>query len=117
MEDIMQLTLETWHRPMRAGQSKEIGMTRLEIDERHYRRLEEAERKLRESERKEAFVDLEQGDVDLQPPRKCGSLADCRIRVYLRDDDDSGHFHLVGRRSHDDALVYTNSVMVRTVAV
>ena len=113
----MQLTLETWHKPQRARRSEEIGITRLEIDEHQYRRLEEVELELRSSDAKEAFLDLQDDDVILQPPAKCGSLADCRLRVYLRDDDDSGLFHLVGRRAKDDALVYTNSVMVRTVAV
>ena len=117
MEHNMQLTLETWHKPKRAQQSEEIGITHLQIDERQYRRLEEAELELKHSGRQETFLQLEEEDIDLQPPQGLGTLTDCKLRLYLREADDSGHFHLVGRRAQDDALVYTNSVLVRTVAV
>lgn len=113
----MQLILETWHKPKQAKHSEEIGITRLHIDENQYRRLEQAELELKQSDCQEAFLDLEEEDIDLQPPQGFGALADCKIRLYLREADDSGHFHLVGRRAQDDALIYTNSVLVRTVAV
>jgi hypothetical protein len=113
----MQLTLDTWYKPKRARQSEAIGITRLAIDEAQYRRLEQAELELKQSARQEMFLDLEQGDIDLQPPEGYGALADCKLRLYLRDADDSGHFHLVGRRAQDDALVYTNSVLVKAAAV
>ena len=103
-EDVVKLALETWHKSHQAQQSEEVGVTRLDIGEAHYRRLEEVELNLKESQRKEAFVEVDGSDIDLQPPRQCGPLAECKIRVYLREDDDSGHFHLVGRRASDDGF-------------
>ncbi len=116
-EDVVKLALETWHKSHRAQQSEDVGITRLDIGETQYRNLEKIELELKESQRKEAFVEVDGSEIDLQTPRQCGPLAECRIRVYLREDDESGHFHLVGRRARDDGLVYTNSVLVRAVAV
>ena len=89
---------------------------RLDIDEKAYRSLETIEKQLQEGEEREAYVAVDPDALDLQLPKNCGQLSDFKIRVYLREEDDSGLFHLVGRRKSGDGLVYTNAVMLRTVA-
>ncbi len=112
----MQLTVEAWHKPELESNSRKLGRMRLDIDEQAYRSLEKIEKKLQESEEREAYLAVDPAELDLQLPRQCGQLSNFRIRVYLREEDDSGLFHLVGRREADDGLVYTNAVMLRTVA-
>jgi hypothetical protein len=112
----MQLTVEAWHKPEPASTSQALGLMRLDIDEKAYRSLEKIERKLQDSEEREAYLPVNPDELHLKIPSHCERLSDCQIRVYLRDEDDSGLFHLVGRRAGGDGLVYTNAVMLRTVA-
>ena len=111
----MHLSLEAWQKSHESEEVEEMGTVRMEISEREFSSLAKIERDLKESEEREAFLKVSPATLSLQPPRECGPLADCKIRVYLREEDDTGHFHLVGRRAANDAPVYTNSVMLRAV--
>ena len=113
----MQLSLEAWEESSKSDQSEEVGTIRLEIGDREFRSLERMENELKQSENREAFLNVSPQTLSLQTPGHCGPLSDCKIRVYLREEDDTGHFHLVGRRAENDALIYTNAVMVRTVVL
>jgi len=113
----MHLSLEAWQKPRQSEESEELGKLRLVIGDREFSSLEKIERDLKESEEREAFMKVSPATLSIQPPKDCGPLSDCKIRVYLREEDDTGHFHLVGRRAENGAPVYTNAVMLRSVVL
>lgn len=39
-------------------------------------------------------------------------LIDCKLRGYLRPNDQRGQFHLVGQRQSDGSVIYTNAVLI-----
>ena len=75
-------------------------------------RMEAAEEELLASGAKEAFVDVDPDSLGLEMSPDCGPLEDCQFRVYINSSDHRGHFHLVGHRAVDHALVYSQAVMV-----
>jgi len=77
-----------------------------------HREFEAAESELSTSRAAETFVAADMEALALEMPAAVGVLSDCRFRVYLGPLDDRGQFHLVGHRASDNALVYTNPVMV-----
>ena len=113
----MHLSLEAWEKPHHSEESQGLGTLRIVIGDKEYSSLEKIERDLKESEEREALIQVSPAALSLQAPRECGPLTECKIRVYLREEDDTGHFHLVGRRAENGAPVYTNAVMLRTVAL
>lgn len=75
-------------------------------------RLEQAEEHLQRTQESEMMVDVDMTTLALRLPADCGPLSDCRLRVYLRPDDQRGQFHLVGHRASDGCLIYTNAVLI-----
>ena len=113
----MRLALETWQTSDQTGNAEELGMSRLTIGDREYRSLDRIERQLREGDQREARVAMQPSRLNLETPPGCGPLAECQLRVYLREEDDTGHFQLLGTRAGDGGSVYTKAVMLRTVAL
>ncbi|CAA0094756.1 Uncharacterised protein [BD1-7 clade bacterium] len=109
------LTIEAWCKPGADSQSIPVGLMKFTVDEQYHLALEEAEQQLEDSGDSEAFVDVDLMDLDLSTSGECGSLADCQFRVYLGGMDKRGQFHLVGHRSSDGTLVYSNAVMVESL--
>lgn len=104
--------IESWCKKGPAEQSEPMGQMHFYISDTDHLNLERAEERLRQSGEKEAWVDVDPRTFDLKPPLACGPLADYRLRVYLREEDQRGQFHIVGHRSSDGALVYTNALMI-----
>ena len=104
------LTIEGWCKTGEDQKSTQIGSFHFRVDEDSHLRLEQAEERLQDSHESEAMIDIDMENMELQTPEQCGPLADCQLRVYLKDQ--RGHFHLVGHRASDGSLIYTNSVMV-----
>lgn len=77
-----------------------------------HERMEAAEEALLASGDKELFVDVDPDTLKLETSPECGQLEDCQFRVYINSSDHRGHFHLVGHRAVDHALVYSGAVMV-----
>ncbi|MRI34031.1 hypothetical protein EOPP23_13625 [Endozoicomonas sp. OPT23] len=106
------LTLEGWCKAEGSGQACPIEQIHFRVDEDCRLLLEKAEEELQESTQSETFVPIDMTTMELATSNDCGELKDCKIRVYLRNNDQRGQFHLVANRVSDDCLVYTNAVMI-----
>ncbi len=105
------LTIEGWCKASGANKSAPIGQFHFHVSEPDHLRLEQVEERLQQTHEPEATIDVDMSSMDLVTPEECGPLFDCQWRVYL-DADQRGQFHLVGHRSSDGSLVYTNAVMI-----
>lgn len=105
------LTIEGWCKGDGEQRSTPIGDIHFDILGANHRRLEQAEEQLQSSHAPEAMVEVDMVALNLVLPEGYGPLADCRLRVYL-DEDQRGQFHLVGHRVTDGSLIYTNAVLI-----
>jgi len=110
------LTLECYIKPEGAERSEPAGRVRFAISPADHRRMEEAEEKLQHSDDRETMLNVDLTKLDLDLPPHVEALEKCQLRVYLHEEDERGHFHLVGHRKGDHSLFYTNAVMVDFVA-
>lgn len=108
--------IESWCKKSPTEKSEPMGQMHFYISDDDHINLEQAEERLQKSGEKEARVDVDPRTFDLKPPPECGALSDYYLRVYLRPDDQRGQFHIVGHRSSDGALVYTNAMMIDMLA-
>ena len=106
------LTVEGWCRKFDVEAPIPLAGIRFRISAACHLELEKAEEELEKTHAPEKFVIVDVSTLDLELPAEVGALADCQIRVYLSPLDGRGQFHLVGHRSSDGALVYTEPVMV-----
>ena len=113
----MRIALETWHTSEQTGNVQELGMSRMTIGDSEYRSLDTIEKQLREGNKREARVNVLPSRLNLETPPACGPLAECQLRVYLREEDDTGHFQLLGSRARDGGSIHTKAVMLRSVAL
>ena len=114
----MQLTLETWNRADGSEHLEEVGHTAIRMDDDKFQQIARTEQTLRQRDSShEAFIDAEASKVQIKPPPGIGGLVDCKLRVYLNEEDRSGHFHLIARREADNSMVYTKAVMIKMVAL
>lgn len=104
--------IESWCKKSPTEKSVPVGTLRFYISDADHLNLEQAEERLQETGEQEAWVDVNPRTFNLQAPPACGPLADYRLRVYLRAEDQRGQFHLVGHRFSDGALVYSNAMMI-----
>ncbi|TDF84391.1 hypothetical protein [Pseudomonas sp. H9] len=105
------LTIEGWCKSDGDRRSTPVGDIHFDIQGATHRRLEQAEESLQASRAPEAMVDVDMATLNLVLPEGYGPLADCKLRVYL-DEDQRGQFHLVGHRATDHSLIYTNAVLI-----
>ena len=87
-------------------------MLRFRVAEKYHCAMERAEEALQINRGGEQFIDVDLATLELDAAPEYGDIADPRFRVYLGSADQRGHFHLVARRANDDALIYSNSVMI-----
>ena len=106
------LTIEGWCKTADDAKSSSIGTLHFRVDEAYHREMAEAEEALQGGSGGDHWIDVDAKTLELQTPESCGELADCRFRVYLGREDGRGNFHLVARRVNDQALVYSNAVMI-----
>lgn len=106
------LTVEGWCRKPGAEKPMPLDQISFHISPDCHLMLESAEEELHKTHAAEKFVDADISELHLSMPPEVGALSDCKLRVYLGRSDHRGQFHLVGHRASDNALVYTNSVMV-----
>ncbi|MCC6076931.1 hypothetical protein ACFPTX_04440 [Pseudomonas sp. GCM10022188] len=104
--------IESWCKRQPNEKSVPMGLMHFYIGGQNRRDLEEAEAYLQNSGEDEVLVPVDYNDLDLKTPPECGPLSDCRLRVYLRKDDQRGQFHLVGHRASDGSLVYSNAMLI-----
>lgn len=108
----MRLDLEGWCKTEAASKSVPVNTIQFTITEEAHQRLEAAEEALQSSSEREMWLDVDLDSLDLETAADCGELGDARLRVYLNPGEERAHFHLVGHRASDNALVYSNPVMV-----
>jgi len=106
------MTLDCWNKPQGAERSTSIGLISFRVSEAAHLELEKAEEQLHATPEKDYMLDMNMADMELETPEGFGPLSDCQLRLYLRQDDLRGQFHLVGHRAKDGSLVYSNAVMV-----
>lgn len=110
------LSIESWVKPNSTAKSVPGGIIEFYISGDDKINMERAQEHLRNSADKEVLVEVNYATLKLIPPPSCGELIDCKLRVYLREEDQRGQFHLVGKRERDGALIYTNSMMIDMLA-
>ena len=113
----MRLAVETWLTPEHEGTAQELGVSRLTLGDSAYLSLEKIESRLRDGESREAVLNVKPSRLKVETPPECGPLSECRLRVYLREHDDTGHVQVIGRRASDGEQVQTTAVMLRTIAL
>lgn len=106
------LTLEGWYKQPGTDNPQPIECIHFRVSEECHLRLEAAEEQLQKTQQPEVFVDLDMSALELETSTDCGPLRDCQLRVYLHPLNSRGHFHLVGHKTSDNSLVYSNAVMV-----
>ena len=106
------MTLDCWRRAEGAESSAPVGKISFRVSETAHLQLEQAEEDLRDTPKQDYMLSMDLADMELEPPVDCGPLSDCQLRVYLRNDDLRGQFHLVGHSARDGSLIYSNAVMV-----
>lgn len=104
--------IESWCKTNPAEKSEPMGLIHFYIGGNDRLKLEQAEERLQNSGEAEVLVEVDRGTLELVTPPECGPLSDCHLRVYLRQEDRRGQFHLVGHRASDGSLVYTNALMI-----
>lgn len=106
------LSLEGWCKAQGAGRSEAIGLIHFRVPELAHQELELAEESMARGGEAEMMLEVNMAEMELETPEGVGPLSDCRLRIYINEDDQRGHFHLMGHRASDGSLVYTNAVMV-----
>lgn len=105
-------SIEGWCKPSGAAQSTPIEHIAFYLNGDDHLHLEQAQEHLQQGHAKEVMVEVDLDTLDLHLPMGYGPLADCKLRVYLREDDQRGQFHLVGHRLNDGSLIYSNAVLI-----
>lgn len=106
------LSIEGWCKTDSTQKSTPLEQIHFYLSGEDHQRLEQAEMHLQKTHEPEIMVDVDMAILDLKLPADCGPLSDCKLRVYLRPDDQRGQFHLVGHRASDGSLIYTNAVLI-----
>ena len=106
-------TLDAWCKPPGAARSSAIGNIHFHVSDEMHLKLERAEEQLSQRQaEKEMEIPADLDSLELALPTDCSELKDCHFHVYMRQGHDRGQFFLVGHRSEDNALIYSNAVMV-----
>jgi hypothetical protein len=106
--------IEAWCKPEGAEKSVPLGLIRFRVTPDMHLKLADAEDQLSDSsDQLELDIDIAQDGLALETPSECGALKDCKFHVYRHHrHDERGHFFLVGRRVSDNALIYSNAVVI-----
>lgn len=105
------LTIEGWCKRSSEQKSMPVGDIHFDIQGTTHTSLEKAEERLQSSHEPETMLDVDIASLNLVMPEGYGPLADCKLRVYL-DEDQRGQFHLVGHQASDGSLIYSNAVLI-----
>ena len=95
----MDLSLETFLKTDPRDSSEEIGPTTLAVDEEAYMELVEHEEALKNSSSCEVHVPISEASVDVNAPDRVGWLKDQKLRIFLDNEGQDAHFHLVAKRA------------------
>lgn len=104
------LTIEGWYKKNIDDKAIPLGDIHFYVDGPLHLRLEQAEEHLQQTFEPETLVQVDMHSLELNLPDECGPLSDCHMRVYLHND--RGQFHIVGHRTADGSLMYTNAILI-----
>lgn len=113
----MKLSLNTYRKPSARQPSENIGRSDIVVGDAGYRTLEQLEERLKTMDESELMMDIESDSFQVSAPDGCDDLYDCKVRLFMDHESDSGLFHIVGRLARDNSLVYTEPAVVRLVAL
>jgi hypothetical protein len=103
--------LEGWQKHSKHDQSEPFGLISFHVGEQAHLKLERLEESLQEKGQHETYVDS-MYDISVDSTEDITDVDEWKVRLFLSRDDQRGMFHLVGHRSKDGSIVYSNSVMV-----
>ena len=106
------LTIKGWQKRAETGDVLPIEQIHFRVSETDHIRLEQAEEMLLSSGRPELFIPVNKDTMELSMSGDCGDIGECQFRVYLSPQTNRGHFHLVASELENNALVYSNAVMI-----
>jgi hypothetical protein len=113
----MDLSLETFLKTAPRDTSEKVGPTSLSVDEDAYMELVEHQETLKVASSRETLVPIDDSTIDVNAPDHLGGLKDQQVRIFLDDEGQEAHFHLVAKRASDEALVYTEPAMIKLIAI
>lgn len=106
-------TIESWCKPVGANKSVPMGQISFRVSDEYRLKMESMEERFAESSsERQGDISVRMADLELTTPPECGALSDAQFHVYVHKSEGRGHFFLKGHRATDDALVYSNAVMV-----
>lgn len=107
------LTIDSWCKPEGAERSMPMGEISFRVSEGYHLEMESlGERLATNADTSQGEIPVDMSTLELKTPNECGTLLDCSFHVYVSKKDHRNHFFLKGHRAQDNALVYTNAVMV-----
>lgn len=106
------LSIEGWCKAGSDAKSVPGGLLHFRVAEEYHRAMETAEEALQSNPGGEQYIDVDMATLEFDAAPEYGDIADPRFRVYLGRAYQRGHFHLVARRASDDAMIYSNAVMI-----
>jgi len=107
------LSIESWCKPVGAEKSQPLGVISFRVDDKYHLKMESLEEHLATStDEKQSEISVDVNTLELKTPAECGTMSDCSFHVYVNKQDKRGHFFLKGHRAQDNALIYTNAVLV-----
>lgn len=106
------LSIEGWTKRTNEKSSDPGGTLHFRVADKYHRAMEKAEGVLQLNGGGERLIDVDIKSLELETASEYGEIADIKFRVYLGREYQRGQFHLVARRLGDNALVYSNAVMV-----
>lgn len=105
-------TIESWCKPPGAEKSSPMGLISFRVGEDYRLQMESLEERLAANDETQADISVRMSTLELKTPDECGELSDAQFHVFVKKHDKRGHFFLKGHRKSDDALIYSNAVMV-----
>ncbi|EED35640.1 hypothetical protein NOR51B_1587 [Luminiphilus syltensis NOR5-1B] len=113
----MELTLETYRKTDPHNGSDALGTSSMMIADNLYRTLETLEKQLQQSGREDLHYEVDPAVIALRTPAECGDVENCKLRLFIDPATGNGQFHLVANERGGQTLYYTESAMVRMVAL
>ncbi len=106
-------TIESWCKPAGAEKSVPMGLISFRVGEDYRLQMESIEDRLAANDDEtQADIKVKLSSLELKTPEDCGELADASFHVFVHKHEHRGHFFLKGHRATDDALIYSNAVLV-----
>lgn len=106
-------TIESWCKPVGADKSEPMGQISFRVNDEYKLQMESMEEELSHSGQSQGDISVRNmSSLELDTPSECGMLSDAQFHVFVHKSEGRGHFFLKGHRASDDALIYSNAILV-----